>query len=243
LGISCTIFSLIIIFSEITLFTNIKFSIFGYLIEKAKNIYITNFIVLLPLIFLFLTTFYGLFNLKLFRNYQIYISKNQKTDAYSILFLSGFICKIGYPLCLNFLQIAKINTYKTSLESFLGVMDLFPVFGNNFAIFYPSLLVIFIIFNIFEIFGKLSQIFGFGFFAGGGLKKVDCEEIIEDGLEVLNRCMCFFLLFYFLLFLLFLLFYFFTFLLFYFFYFFTFLLFYFFTFYFFTFFIISEIEK
>jgi len=123
------------------------------------------------------------------------------------LFLSGFICKIGYPLCLNFLQIAKINTYKTSLESFLGVMDLFPVFGNNFAIFYPSLLVIFIIFNIFEIFGKLSQIFGFGFFAGGGLKKVDCEEIIEDGLEVLNRCMCFFtfLLFYFFTFLLFLL--------------------------------------
>jgi hypothetical protein len=170
----------------------IPFSIFGYLIEKANNIYITNLIVLIPMIFLFLTTLYGLFNLKLFRNYHIYISKNQKTDGYSILFLSGFICKIGFPLCLNFLQIAKININKTSLESFLGVMDLFPVFGNNFAIFYPSLLVIFIIFNMFEIFGKLGQILGLGF-SVSKFRSKDCEEVIEDGLEVLNRCRSYFI--------------------------------------------------
>ena len=51
-----------------------------------------------------------------------------------------------------------MRSYKTSLEELLGVMDLFPVFGNNFAVFYPTVLVIFILFNLFDIYGKISNL-------------------------------------------------------------------------------------
>jgi hypothetical protein len=173
-----------------TLFMNIHFSVFGYFIKLAENIYITNLIVLIPLIFLFLTTLYGLFNLRIFKFYKIYISSNQETDAYSILFLSGFICKIGFPLCLNFLQILRIDTNQTSLEAFLGVMDLLPVFGKNFAIFYPSILIIFVILNTFDIIGKISKILGFESFYKNFESEV--EEIRLYGIKILEKCISFF---------------------------------------------------
>lgn len=78
-----------------------------------------------------------------------------------------------------------MKTFKTNLEGFLGVMDLFPVFGNNFAIFYPTVLVIFILFNLFDIFGKLSNLMGFTAY---GFKTEENDEIIEDGQEKLNNC-------------------------------------------------------
>ncbi len=78
-----------------------------------------------------------------------------------------------------------MRTYRTSLESMLGAMDLFPVFGNNFALFYPTLLILFILFNAFDVFGNLSNFFGFSTF---GFKTEENDEIFEDGLQKLNNC-------------------------------------------------------
>ena len=183
MGVISILFSIATILSEITLFLDLPLSIFAYFIEKSSNIYVMNIMVLVPLVFLFSTSLYGVFNLKFFGIYHV--SKKQNTDPSSLLFLTGFICKVGYPLCLNFLQILKMRSYKTSLEELLGVMDLFPVFGNNFAVFYPTVLVIFILFNLFDIYGKISNLLGLSAF---GFKNTQTEEIIEDGLDKLNNC-------------------------------------------------------
>ena len=183
LGLISALFSLAIILSEITLFLDMPLSVFSYFLEKCNSILTINLMVLLTLIFLFLTTLYGLFNLKIYGIYHI--SKSQNTDASSLLFLTSFICKIGYPLCLNFVYILKMRTYRTSLETLLGVMDLFPVFGNNFALFYPTILIIFILFNMFDVFGKLSNFLGFSAY---GFKTEENDEIFEDGLQKLNNC-------------------------------------------------------
>jgi len=177
------LFSAAIILSEITLFLDMPLSVFSFFLEKTNSILTMNIMVLLPLIFLFLTSLYGLFNLKIYGIYHI--SKSQNTDASSLLFLTSFICKIGYPLCLNFVYILKMRTYRTSLEHLLGVMDLFPVFGNNFALFYPTILILFILFNIFDIYGKLSNFLGFSAY---GFKTEENDEIFEDGLDKLNNC-------------------------------------------------------
>ncbi len=163
-------------------------SVFSYFLAYSHSIITINIMVLLPLIFLFLTSLYGLFNMKIYGIYHI--SKSQNTDASSLLFLTSFICKIGYPLCLNFVYILKMKTYRTSLENLLGVMDLFPVFGNNFALFYPTMLILFILFNLFDVYGKLSNFLGFSAY---GFKTEENDEIFEDGLEKLNICNIIFL--------------------------------------------------
>lgn len=174
--------SIIITLSEITLFLDMPLSVFSYFFEKCNSILFMNVMVLLPLIFIFLTSLYGLFNLKIYGIYHI--SKSQNTDSSSLLFLTSFICKIGYPLCLNFVYILKMRTNRTSLETMLGVMDLFPVFGNNFALFYPTILILFILFNIFDVYGKLSNFMGFSTY---GFKTEENDEIFEDGLDKLNN--------------------------------------------------------
>jgi len=176
IGVICATLTIILILSEITNFTQIKLCVFGFLIENSKNIYLLNLYVIIPLFYTTLCSLYGVFNLKIYGIYHI--SKGRKTDANSLLFLSGFICRIGFPLCFNFLQMLKLKNSKTSLEELLGVMDLFPVFGKHFIIFYPMILIILVLLNLFDVFSKLSKFFGIYRFTFNNYE--NCE-IISDG--------------------------------------------------------------
>jgi hypothetical protein len=173
------ILSLCTILSEITLFTNLPLSLFGLLIGQFDNIYIINILCLMPLIFMFLTALYGLFNLKLSGFYSIH--DNRQTDSASLLFLSGFMCRIGFPLCLNFVQILKLDKVKTSIESIMGET---PDAGKNFMIFFPTILILLCLFNLFNIYGRFMNILGFNTF---GFKNAQTDERIEEGNEVLNK--------------------------------------------------------
>lgn len=176
LGIICISLTLILILSEITLFIDIKLCIFSYIIETSKNIYLINLCVIIPLLYTTVCSLYGIFNLKVYGIYHISNTKN--TDANSLLFLSAFILRIGFPVCYNFLQMLKLKKKQTSLEEVLGVIDLFPVFGKYFTIFYPIILIILVLLNFFDAFRKISNLFGFSQFS---FTNYDNCEIIEEG--------------------------------------------------------------
>jgi hypothetical protein len=171
--------SLATVLSEITLFTNFPLSIFGLLIEKSQNIYALNILCLIPLLFIFITSLYGLFNLKLSGFYSIH--DNRQTDSSSLLFLSGFMCRIGFPLCLNFVQILKLRNVNTLIEYIIGET---PDVGKNFMIFFPAILIILCLFNLFDIYGRFMNILGFNTF---GFKNSQTEDKIEEGNEVLTK--------------------------------------------------------
>lgn len=174
--------SLATILSEVTLFTNLPLSIFGLLIEQTENILLLNLLCLIPLLYLLYTSLYGLFKLKLAGFYSMH--DNQHTDSISLLFLTGFMCRIGFPLCLNFVQVLKLSSASTILEQTMGVTDLVPVLGRNFIIFYPTILVVLCVFNLFDLFGKLMNALGFYSF---GFQNAYNEEKIEDGRDVLMK--------------------------------------------------------
>jgi hypothetical protein len=165
------------------MFTNLPLSIFGMLIEQSSSILALNILALLPLVFVFLTSLYGLFNLKLSGFYSMH--NNRHTDSVSLLFLTSFMCRIGFPLCLNFVQILKIPNFTTSLESMMGVTDLVPVFGKSFSIFYPVILIIFFIFHLFDGYGKIMNFFGFYSF---GFTNPYHDDKVEEGLDILHTC-------------------------------------------------------
>jgi hypothetical protein len=171
--------SLAIILSEITLFTHLPLSIFGLLIRESDNIYAINFISLVTLSFMFCTSLYGLFNLKLSGIYSI--NDHRHTNSISLLFLASFMCRIGFPLCLNFVQILKLTGVTTQIEVIMGET---PDFGKNFIIFFPAILIVLCLFNLFDIYGRLMNVLGFQSF---GFRNPQTEDKIEEGNETLNR--------------------------------------------------------
>jgi hypothetical protein len=78
----------------------------------------------------------------------------------------------------------KIERFMTILESLMGVTDLVPVLGKKFIIFYPTILIVLCLFNIFDIYGKLMNFIGFSRF---GFKNQYNDEKIEEGMEILHR--------------------------------------------------------
>ncbi len=174
--------SLCTILSEVTLFTHLPLSLFGLLISQSDNILVLNLLCLIPLIFLFFTALHGLFKLKLTGFYSMH--KNRHTDSISLLFLAGFMCRVGFPLCINFIQILKLKKITTVLESTMGDADLVPVFGRNFIIFYPTILILLCVLNVFDFFGKFMNLLGFYSF---GFHNAYNEEKIEDGRDVLMK--------------------------------------------------------
>jgi hypothetical protein len=183
--------SFAIVLSEITLFTNLPLSIFGHIIMKSENIYTINFICLVSLTFLFCTSLYGLFMMKLSGYYSI--NDHRHTDSISILFLASFFCRIGFPLCLNFVQILKLKDIKTQIEIIMGET---PDFGRHFIIFFPAVLIVLCLFNMFDIYGRLMNVLGFQSF---GFQSPQTEDKIEEGNETLNKSKiydCFILIYY-----------------------------------------------
>lgn len=189
LGVICIALTLIMIVSEVTLFIDIKLCVFAYIIENSKNIYLINLFVIIPLLYTTICSLYGIFNLKVYGIYHISNSKN--TDANSLLFLSGFMCRIGFPVCYNYLQMLKLQKKQTSLEDLLGVMDLFPIFGKHFTIFYPMILLILVLLNFFDIFRKISNLFGISQFS---FTNYNNSDIIEEGHSEFLRSKFMFLL-------------------------------------------------
>jgi len=175
--------TLILIFGKITMFVNYPLNIFGIIINKhfSDSLILLNLACVIPLTYLFVCSLSGLFHIKLSGVFSMH--RNQNSDTNSLLFLASFMCRIGFPLCLNFIQILKLNT-DTVLGELLGIIDLVPVFGKSFTIFYPMILILLCLFNLFDLYGKLLNIFGISSFDTNNKYATDK---IEEGSELLNR--------------------------------------------------------
>lgn len=173
------VLSLATLLSEITLFTNLPLSIFGLLIEQSDNIYMLNILCLIPLCFMFLCSLYGLFKLKLAGYYSVH--RNRQTDSTSLLFLASFMCRIGFPLCLNFVQILKLRNVNTMIEEIMGET---PAAGKSFMLFFPAILIVLCLFNVFDIYGRFMNLLGFNTF---GFTNPQTDDKIDEGNEVLNK--------------------------------------------------------
>jgi len=108
-------FSLAVLFGEVTMFISGSFNFFNMFLSVycLNSIILLNLSCVLPLIFLFICTFSGLFSFKLGGVYSMH--NNQHTDSNSLLFLASFMCKVGFPLCINFVNMLKLDIH-TSLE-------------------------------------------------------------------------------------------------------------------------------
>lgn len=173
--------SCLIIISEVTIFLNFNLCVFGIAINYTNSISFILPLAIIPLVYLISSTLYGLFNLKISGIFGIY--SNKQTDAESLLMLTSFMCRIAFPLGLNFIQILKLSE-KTTLEQIMGTTDFIPIFGYKFTIFYPTILIILCLCNFFNIYGSLLNALGLSSF---GFESEVRNEQINEGRLILTR--------------------------------------------------------
>lgn len=181
LGVVLFFISAFLIVAEMTIFLDINLSIFGIIINKATSFYSILITTIIPLIYLINTTKYSLFHLKLSGVYGVY--KNRQTDSQSMLILTSFICRISFPLALNFIQILKLKK-TTYIQKIMGSTDFLPVLGHKFTIFYPTILGVLCLFNYFNIFGSLLSWVGLSSF---GFENEATNDTISEGNLIFER--------------------------------------------------------
>lgn len=186
LGLICSALSIILIIAEMTLFlTEYNLSVFGYLIHLFQDSFVLILLfTMIPLCYMINTTMYSLFHLKLSGVYGIY--KNKNTDAESLLILSSFMCRIAFPLGLNFIQIMKLEK-QTIIQQIMGSTKLLPILGYKFTIIFPTILGILCIFNYFNIFGSLLSCIGLSSF---GFENYATNVQITEGNLIFERSKC-----------------------------------------------------
>ena len=181
LALQAIIMSLATILSEITLYTKINFSLFGMFMDVSDSLFIVHLLTIVPSIFIFISCLFGLFNLRISGVYGMY--KNNHTDSTSLLFLSGFMCRVGIPMCINFVQILKLKK-KTILEDIVGSTELDPFFGTKILYIYPVALLVLLLLNSFNIYGYIIRMLGISSY---NFKSSYSEDKILDGLMILKK--------------------------------------------------------
>lgn len=174
--------SIIITISEVTMFMETSYCLFGMFIINSSDLFILHLCTLIPLALLFYLVFYALFKLKLSGYFGMY--PNSQTDASSLLFISKAMCKIGIPLCINFIQMIKIKTTKTILEENFGAEASHLSVNKQFVVICPIFLILLILLHYFDVFSQVGSYFGIMSF---GFKQAYDEAKIEEGRECLLK--------------------------------------------------------
>jgi hypothetical protein len=69
------------------------------------------------------------------------------------------LTRLAPPLCYNFILLAKLNG--TVFEKFMGEMRFVPVLGVSFQEFFPILLLLLVVFNLLDVWGRILRFIGF----------------------------------------------------------------------------------
>ena len=119
LAVVCALLSLYVIACELM----IMFQFDTQLINAHSTIMVS-----VVLGYLTFTTYYGLFNIRIFSIYNL--DSSGFTDSYSLLYSARMMTGLASPLCFNFLKMTNMKA--TQFHVILNPMDAIPVFGSTF---------------------------------------------------------------------------------------------------------------
>ena len=199
------ILSAMVLWCEITMFlasSNFRISVFSLMMDAApSNFFLLQMIVLIPLVYVAFVCYFALFRAKLFSFYEFvpHYSDNQ-----TMLFNALFVSRFTLPICYNLLmfvheeqllnggldyrscEVPSFNgtgfCYSTGFSSVLGVMDVVPLLGKEFNIYFPIVLLILIVMNLFSVWSCLFRLCGVKRFT---FEEHETKETVEQGRHLL----------------------------------------------------------
>lgn len=168
LSIVSLLLSCLILWSELTMFLvdddNLPLSIVSLLLEADGQSFLTlQMVVFVPLCYMAFVCYFALFRAKLFSFYEFVPSfSDQQTLLFNALFMSRFTLPICYNAMMVMCETIVLNDSghqtmqrETGFSSVLGFMDVVPLLGEHFNLYYPIALVVFVVMSIFQWWGKL----------------------------------------------------------------------------------------
>jgi len=121
----------------------------------SKDTYDLSLQLLLGLPFLYMTvcTYYSLFSLNLMTFYKLHAG--QQTEGSNLLFNAALLCRLVPALSYNFI-INVDEDLHTAFTDIMGNMNVVPLFGSAFSIVFPSLIILFCLANVFDVFTRIA---------------------------------------------------------------------------------------
>jgi len=139
----------------------------------------TNVIlIVLILFYLALTTYYGLFNIRIASIYNL--DSSGHSDSFSLLYSARLLTGLASPLCFNFLKLTNVES--TQFHSIMNPLDAIPFIGNQFQTLFPGMLAVLCLINFFDVWTKIVQSAGLEDLA---FTQVFEPERVENGKKLL----------------------------------------------------------
>jgi hypothetical protein len=148
---------------------------------EAHGPVLTQLLCIFPLCYILLCTHSSLFYLKFQGFYGLY--PHNMTDPSNLAWSASFLAKLTAPLCYNFLKFIKVTG--TQFYAVMGVVNLMPILGEEFVVFFPSLLLVFVILNYFNIFGQLMKVLGLSQLSFSD--NYHDDKVLAEGKALLNK--------------------------------------------------------
>lgn len=179
LSLLLALLSIIIIWSEVTFqLTEPNISLVYIYMKYSKYLSYLFFelIVVILLIYMCICTYTSLFQLKLFDLYHLF--PNHHTDDNSLVFCASYLCRLTFPLCYNFINLAD-NT-QTAFSSIMGNIDLVPLLGKEFNGYVPVMILLFTFISFFNFHGILLRKCGIDDYFGMEHFSLSNEDDLAD---------------------------------------------------------------
>lgn len=156
LAIGCCLLSALVVLGEVTLFRPEAIGVLPMLFKESYGELWTQTLCILPLLYISFCTYFGLFQLKLTGFYGLY--RHNLTDPVHLLKSACMFCRLVNPLCLNFVYFLKVQGCQ--LTSVMGAIDLVPLLGRDFSVYFPGLLVVLCGLNVGNCYSRFMEYLG-----------------------------------------------------------------------------------
>lgn len=176
-SICCGVLSAFIVFTEVTMSSSTNLSIFALITGNGTEDIVVESIGMLVLLYLCTCTFYSLFTLRLAKFYHLHPTRH--TESNSLLFNASLLLRLNFPMCLNFLNLLRVSD--SSFQRAFGHMDVVPVLGDSFNVYFPVLVLVFCVISYGNVLGKMLKCLGASAF------DQDSSIVIAEGKLIVQR--------------------------------------------------------
>lgn len=156
LAVLCCFVSVLVVLGEVTLFRPEAIGVLPLLFKSSYGEFGTQMLCILPLLYMSFCTYYGLFQLKLTGFYGLY--RHNLTDSVHLLKSACMFCRLVNPLCLNFVYFLKVQGCQ--LTSVMGAINLVPLLGKDFSMYFPGLLIVLCALNVGNCYSRFTEYLG-----------------------------------------------------------------------------------
>ncbi|KAI7856552.1 LMBR1-like membrane protein-domain-containing protein [Circinella umbellata] len=155
-AVFCALVSICILWSELVF--NVKNPVISLIAIglKACGLNYATFMAFFTLTYMCLCVYTSLFKVRFFNLYLLI--PNHHTDENSLLWFTGYLCKMMAPLCYNYINLA--GNSNGAEKSFMGHADLVPFLGTTFIDWFPVVILVPAISAYFNVGGRCLSICG-----------------------------------------------------------------------------------